>query len=190
MASKYLLLDTNILSDARKPDPPAATVRWLKSIPPDNIAIPFSAIFEISYGIRSLLPDGVEKALRYEGWLEQLLSYDFLIPASNAAVAKNLAALAATPELKHFWTAGPEFTGSKSRRLKFGSDPLIAATAVAHEIPIISSNARDFVQINRFVPLPGLYNPSTDEWVIDPPDDWEFPVDFGRRRTRMVVNCF
>jgi predicted nucleic acid-binding protein len=164
-------------------------VKWLKSIPPDNIAIPFSAIFEIAYGIRNLLPNAVAKALQYEGWLEQLLAYDFLIPASNAAVAKNLAAIASTPQLKHFWISGPERLDTKPRKLKFGSDPLIAATAIAHAIPIVSSNVRDFELIDRFVPLPGLYNPLADEWIIDPPEDWEFPMTFGRSKKQMAANC-
>lgn len=175
MASKYIMLDTCIISEAQKPRPRPDVAAWLRRLSPSLVAIPFQVIFETSYGIKIVERSHPEKARQLSEWLRQLLAHDFVMPVPTPAVAQIMASMASTGPLKNYWLNAPEY--EKSRKLKFGSDPVIAATAIAHEMPIATLDVRDFMLINHFFPLPGLYDPSSGEWVIGPPDGWTFDTD-------------
>lgn len=188
MASKYIMLDTCIISEAQKPRPRPELTEWLAELPSSTIAIPFSAIFETSHGIRLLADTDPEKAERLTKWQAELLSYEFHIPSTTARVAELLSAMACTGPLKYHWITCPDVPNTKKRKLKFGSDPMIAATAIAHQMPIATFNIRDFVLIDRYFPLPGVYDPMSSEWIIRPPNDWELPPNHVRRYPGMKVN--
>lgn len=175
MASKYIILDTCIISEAQKPRPRPEVSEWLRRLPSSIVAIPFQAIFETSYGIKLVERSHPSKARQLSEWLRQLLTYDFVMPVPTPAVAQIMADMASTGPLKNYWLGAPEY--EKSRKLKFGSDPVIAATAIAHEMPIATLDARDFMLIHHYFPLPGLYDPSNDEWVVEPPAGWTFNAD-------------
>ncbi|WP_461512169.1 hypothetical protein [Rhizobium mongolense] len=54
---------------------------------------------------------------------------------------------------------------------------MIAATAIAHQMPIATLNVRDFLLIDRYFPLPGIFDPLSMEWIVDPPSGWTFAPD-------------
>ena len=175
MASKYIILDTNIISEAQKPRPRPEVSEWLSRLSPAIVAIPFSAVFETSYGIKLVERTHPDKAVRLMEWQRQLLSFDFVMPQCTPEVARLLAQMASARPLKHYWL-NPTGPSEKSRRLNFGSDPLIAATAIAHEMPIATLDVRDFALINHYFPLPGLFDPMSGEWIIGPPAGWSFEL--------------
>lgn len=176
MTSKYIILDTNIISEAQKPRPRPELSRWLEDLSPSIVAIPFSAVFETSYGIKLVEKSHPEKAERLTEWQRQLLGFDFVMPQCTAEVAQLLAEMASAAPLKHYWL-NPTGPWEKSRRLKFGSDPLIAATAIVHSMPIATLDVRDFALINHYFALPGVFHPLSGEWIIPPPEGWTFERD-------------
>lgn len=174
MASKYIILDTNILSEAQKPRPRPELVVWLETLSPSLVAIPYSAIFEISYGIALLADTDPERADKLKKWRAEFLALDFIIPETNPDVADVVAQMACKGPLKDHWITCPDVNGIKKRKLKFGSDPMIAATAIVHQMPIATLNVRDFILIDRYFPLPGLFDPISMEWIVGPPAGWSF----------------
>lgn len=172
MASKFIVLDTCIISEAQKPRPKPEVSAWLQRLPPSKVAIPFQVIFEVSHGIRLVEKANPGKALQLSEWFKELLAHDFLMPELTCDVADIMAAMATTGALRNYWLGAPEH--EKSKRLKFGSDPIIAATAIAHGMPIATIDARDYMLIHHYYPLPGLYDPVAGEWVVDPPPGWSF----------------
>lgn len=157
------LLDTNILSDARKPKPPLELKNWLRS--QAEIAIPFPAILEIEQGIEEIRRTKPEKADELRAWLDGVLAGRHYYPAITAEVARLLAQMYCCRPLKNLWYTLPE---SKKEK-KPGQDLFIAAVAIVHSLPIATSNTPDFVQINRYFPIPGVFAPLSQEWTVPMP---------------------
>ena len=157
------LLDTNILSDARKPKPPPALKSWLRS--QAEIAIPFPAILEIEQGIAEIRRTRPEKADELRAWLDGVLAGRHYYPAINADVARLLAEMYCCRPLKNLWYTFPD----SKKETKPGQDLFIAAVAIVHSLPIATSNTPDFVLINRHFPLPGVFAPMVQEWSVPMP---------------------
>lgn len=159
------ILDTDVVSNLRKQTPNALLLDWLARTPEEDVGIPLVAIFEIQIGIENLkLQDKNAKAEEIEQWLEGLLLTrgNFLI-APDAAAVRLQARLFATPVLRNFL-----WPDANSRKLKFGADLIVAATAITLGAAVASFNTSDYEQIHRHFPLPGLYHPGLDKWVIKP----------------------
>lgn len=67
------LLDTNVMAEIRKPRPDENVVRWISSIPPDNIYLSALVIGEIRRGTELLKRQDPIRAETYETWLESVL---------------------------------------------------------------------------------------------------------------------
>lgn len=189
MASDYIILDTNILSDAQKPRPRPELVAWLETLPPSKVAIPYSAFFEISYGIELIADTDPQRANKLRAWRDHFLSLDFMIPDTTPEVGAIIAQMACRGPLKDHWIMWPDASGSQKKKLKFGSDPMIAATAIAHEMPIATLNVKDFLLIDRYFPLPGLFDPLSLEWIVDPPLGWSFDGDLSSSQEKMRADA-
>ncbi|WP_192443788.1 PIN domain-containing protein [Ensifer sp. ENS05] len=183
-----ILLDTNLIAEAQKPRPHPDVAAWFASLEGSMISIPFPTIFETEYGIRLKQPEDPQRALRLLVWLEGLLSTDYHYPEITVDVARLYARMAACPPLKHFWY--PDLSpDNKRRRVKFGCDPMIAAISICHKTPIASLNVRDFLAVDEYFPVPGLYNPASRAWAIDPPVGWSFRTnanDDAEARTNVL----
>jgi predicted nucleic acid-binding protein len=162
------VLDTDVVSNLRKQTPNSRLLDWLRRTPEEDVGIPFVAIFEIQMGIERLRLEGKgAQADEIEGWLDGLLQArgDYLI-VPGIDVARLQARIFSCPALRNFLRPDP-----KSTRLKFGGDLIIAATAIVHEAVVVSFNVSDYEQIHPHFPLPGLYHPGRDEWVVKPKDN-------------------
>ena len=69
------LLDTNVLSEAAKPQPDASLLEWLRRTPPLDLAISVLTIGEIQKGV-SLLPEGAKRE-RLAAWVSTELPRQF-----------------------------------------------------------------------------------------------------------------
>lgn len=120
------LVDANVLSEATKPAPDPRVVDWLGRNEPE-IAVDPVILGEIRFGIL-LLPSG-HRRRRLERWFEEGVQRLQCIPwdaSSGLRWAELLATLRAN---------------GRAMPVK---DSFIAATALAHDLTVVTLNRRDF----------------------------------------------
>lgn len=121
------LIDTNVLSELRRKVPNPGVVAWFAQRPPTTLHLSVLTLGEIRRGI-----EGVDDATRRQSlidWLETDLPTFFtgrVLPV-DAAVADRWGRLVATAE-----------------RPLPAIDSLLAATALEHDLVLITRNAKDF----------------------------------------------
>lgn len=119
------LLDTNVVSELRRPRALRAVVAWRRSIPVHQIAIPGIVIADVQSGIELTRQQNPAKAIELETWLDNVVRYYTVIPA-DAAVFREWA------RLMH----------GKSPDLN--ADAMIAATARVQGLTVATRNVEDF----------------------------------------------
>ncbi|WP_064686704.1 PIN domain-containing protein [Rhizobium bangladeshense] len=159
MAIDIFLLDTNILSESSKARPHPTISAWLKT--QRRVAIPFAVILEVETGIADKHRSNPDKAEELWRWMDELLETDFEYPAATPDVARVLGKLLCCKPLTNLW-----LVNEKADKKKPGQDLFIAATSIVYDMPIATMNVRDFETIDRYFPLPGVYNPSNGMWAI------------------------
>lgn len=119
------LLDTNIISELRKPKPHGAVVAWIKSVENKDLYISAVTLAEIQAGIEITREQDIEKADRISQWLD-LVADTYNILPMDAAVFRTWA------KLMH----------RTSDTLY--EDAMIAATAKVHKLIVVTRNIADF----------------------------------------------
>jgi len=157
MSDDIFLLDTNVISDSSKIAPMPAVSAWLKK--QDHLALAFPVILEVETGIANLWASDRLRAAKLREWFDKVLAADYHRPVATPDVARLLSRLYHCRPLERHWQPAKE--GRKP-----GQDLFIAALSMVYEMPIATMNHRDFVQIDRHFPLPGVYNPNLDLWAV------------------------
>ncbi|MGH8229688.1 MAG: type II toxin-antitoxin system VapC family toxin [Steroidobacteraceae bacterium] len=122
--AKYLL-DTNIVSELRKPRPNPKVLAWLQGVEDPDLHLSAVTIGEIQAGIELTRAQDPEKAQQIEAWAEQVAdSYNVL--AMDAACFRRWA------KLMH-----------RQSNTAY-EDAMIAATALVHGLTVATRNVRDF----------------------------------------------
>lgn len=119
------LLDTNVVSELRKPRPHAAVVAWMASV--DDLQLHLSAVTlaEIQVGIEMTRDQDQVKAAAIEAWLD-------LVSASYNVLPMDAMTFRAWAKLMH------------RRSEAFYEDAMIAATAQVHGLMVVTRNVADF----------------------------------------------
>ena len=119
------LLDTNVVSELRKPKPHGAVLQWIQGIANADLHISAVTIGEIQAGIELTREQDESKAAVLEQWL-QLVSGSFNVLPMDAL------AFRAWARLMH----------RTSDTLY--EDAMIAATAKVHKLTVVTRNVTDF----------------------------------------------
>jgi predicted nucleic acid-binding protein len=132
------LLDTNIVSELRKPRPHGGVLAWLAGVDELDLYISVVTLAEIQAGIEITREQDGDKAAIIEAWANQLAASFNVIPM-DARCFRQWA------KLMH------------RQSDTVYEDAMIAATAQIHKLTVVTRNIRDFERFQ--VPLlnPFLY---------------------------------
>ncbi len=119
------LLDTNVVSELRKPKPHGAVLAWIKQANDADLHLSAVTIGEIQAGIEITKEQNPEKATELSAWLDQLAAAYQVLPM-DGRVFRDWA------RLMH----------RKSDTLY--EDAMIAATARVHDLILVTRNVTDF----------------------------------------------
>lgn len=119
------LLDTDVVSELRKPRPHGAVVAWLESLNDVDLFLSAVTIGEIQAGIELTREQNPEKAKEIEAWLD-------LVAGAYNVLPMDVPSFRAWARLMH----------RKSDTLY--EDAMIAATAQVHGLTIATRNVADF----------------------------------------------
>ncbi len=133
------LLDTNVVSELRKPRPHRLVMLWLQSVDDAKLFLSAVTLGEIQAGIEMTREQDLAKAAELEMWLE-------LVAATYNVLPMDAATFRIWARLMH----------RKSDTLY--EDAMIAATAQVHNSIVVTRNVADFkvldVEIlNPFEPI-------------------------------------
>ncbi|MCP3441815.1 PIN domain-containing protein [Bradyrhizobium sp. CCGUVB14] len=132
-----LLLDTNVLSEVQRPAPSPKVLAWLDTVDEDRAFISVASIAELRRGV-ALLDDG-RRRVALTAWLSHDLPARFaerILPIDHSVAER--------------WG----YLMAQSRRSGIAlsvMDGFFAATALAHNLTLVTRNVKDFATFG--VPL-------------------------------------
>jgi toxin FitB len=122
------LLDTNVVSELRKPKPHGAVLAWLKELQESQIYLSAVTIGEMQAGVEQTRAHDPNKAAEIESWIDQLEQSYRVLPMDSLCFRE--------------WA---RLMNRRSDDLL--EDATIAATARIHELTVATRNERDFASL-------------------------------------------
>lgn len=130
------LLDTNIVSELRKPKPHGAVVEWVNVVREDQLYISAVTQGELQAGAERTREQDPDKALELERWIDEVAA-SFPVLSMDGPCFREWARL--------MYRKPPDLI----------ADAMIAATARVHGLVVATRNERDFrhLQVELFNPF-------------------------------------
>jgi predicted nucleic acid-binding protein len=119
------LLDTNIISELRRPRPHGGVVAWLRSVEDRHLHLSAVSFGEIQAGVERTRDNDPTKAAEIEAWADQVAETWNILPM-DAATFRIWA------KLMH------------RRSDDLVEDAMVAATARVHGLQVVTRNVKDF----------------------------------------------
>jgi predicted nucleic acid-binding protein len=119
------LLDTNVISELRKPKPHGAVTAWFAALDERQIHLSAVTVGEIQAGIEITREQDAAKAAELEAWLDA-------VAAAHNVLALDAPAFRVWARLMH------------RRSDTLYEDAMIAATAKVHGLTVATRNTADF----------------------------------------------
>ena len=132
------LLDTNVISELRRPKPHGAVAAWVQSIEDKDLFLSAVTIGEIQAGIEITREQDTAKAQHIEQWLDLVASSYNVLPM--------------TADIFRTWAKLMHRTSDT-----LYEDAMIAATAKQHHLTVVTRNVTDFQDfgVKLFNPFDG-----------------------------------
>ena len=119
------LLDTNVLSEIRKPRPHGGVVAWISDHEQHQLFVSAVSVSEIQRGIERTRRQDEGKAAEIQAWLERLIGSSQVLPMDAYCFRDWAWLMEQSPE-------------------ELSEDAMIAATARVHGLVVATRNERDF----------------------------------------------
>lgn len=132
------LLDTNVISETRKPRPHGGVMAWLNRVPIGQLSLSAITIGELQAGVERTRRQDPDKAHAIDAWIDLIIATWEVVPA-DAAVYRQWARLMA------------------GRSNELSEDAIIAATAKVNGLTVVTRNVRDFQPFQVQVLNPFLF---------------------------------
>ena len=119
------LLDTNVVSELRRPRPHGAVVAWIRDVPDSDLHLSAVTIGELQAGVEITREHDPDRAAEIERWIDRVAETYNVLSMDSAAFRR-------WAQLMHH------------RSDQLNEDAMIAATAQIHGLTVVTRNVRDF----------------------------------------------
>jgi len=119
------LLDTNIISELRKPKPHGGVVAWISGLRPEQIFLSAVTLGELQVGVERVRQHDSQKAAEIERWLDSIEASMAVLPMDSVCFREWARLIARKPD-------------------DLLEDAMIAAMARVHRLTVATRNVRDF----------------------------------------------
>jgi toxin FitB len=119
------LLDTNVVSELRKPRPHGGVLAWFQELSSDRMFVPAVVLAELQTGIELTRRQDPNKAADLTLWLDQLEATYQVLPMDGRCFRTYARLVQGHPDA-------------------LAEDAMIAATAHLHGLTVATRNERDF----------------------------------------------
>ena len=123
------LLDTNVVSELRRPKPHGGVVAWLQATPDSSIYLSAVTIGELQAGVERTRANDATKASTIEQWVDEVANTFRIVPM-DAPIFRVWAKLMHT------------------RPDDLVEDAMIAATAIVRDLTVVTRNVRHFKRLS------------------------------------------
>lgn len=122
------LLDTNVVSELRKPKPHGAVLAWLKELQENQIYLSAVTIGELQAGVEQTRGRDSSKAAQIESWIDLVEDSYQVLPMDSFCFREWARLMNGRPD-------------------DLLEDVMIAATARIHDLTVATRNERDFASL-------------------------------------------
>jgi predicted nucleic acid-binding protein len=120
------LLDTNIVSETRRPSRHVGLMQWIASLMPSQLFVPSIAFLEMQRGAEITRKQDPQRAVEIERWIDMVASTSQIVDFDLAACREYSRLLRRKPDL-------------------VSEDAMIAAIAKVRGYTVVTRNVKDFL---------------------------------------------